>query len=317
MTPALQAENTNVILLKAIVWNGGLFMQKIKKAVIPAAGLGTRFLPATKAVPKELLPIVDIPTLQYIIDEAAKSGIEEVLLIINDDKEAIKKHFAEAPALEAFLHAHQKDAICERIKGIPSMVKLSYCLQEKPLGLGHAVSLAKDFANGEPIAVLLGDDVVAAEPPALAQLIEIYEHTGSSVIGVQPVAREAIHKYGIVAPTEALDKSACPIASLVEKPSPEEAPSNLAIMGRYIITTPIFDILEHTAPGKGNEIQLTDALNTLAAQEPVMACKFTGTRYDVGDQFGFIKANIEYGLQREETRAALKMYLKNLCASLD
>lgn len=291
-------------------------MQKIRKAVIPAAGLGTRFMPATKAVPKELLPIVDVPTLQIILEEAAASGIEEVLLVVSDQKQAIRDHFAPAPALEAFLSAHGKENLRARIEGIPNIVRLSYVIQEEPLGLGHAVSLARDFADGEAIAVLLGDDVVAAEPPALAQLIAVYEKTGASVVGVQPVAREAIHKYGIVAPAGPFADSVCRIASLIEKPSAEEAPSNLAIMGRYIITPRIFDILAETAPGKGGEIQLTDALVRLAGEEAMRACTFSGTRYDVGDQLGFIKANIEFGLRRDDLAAPLAAYLRELAATL-
>ena len=287
-------------------------MNKIKKAVIPAAGLGTRFLPVTKAIPKELLPIVDVPTLEIILEEAAASGIEEVLLVVSEKKQAIRDHFAPAAELEAFLHAHGKDALADRIKDIPNIVKLSYIVQEEPRGLGHAVSLARDFAADEPIAVLLGDDVVAAEPPALAQLIHVYENCGASVIGVQPVAESVIHKYGIVAPAEAVSGDHCRIQSLVEKPAAADAPSNLAILGRYIITPPIFDILAETVPGKGGEIQLTDALNTLAAQESMQACIFSGRRYDVGDQLGFIEANIEFGLRRDDIGAALADYLKEL-----
>ena len=210
-------------------------MKKIKKAVIPAAGLGTRFLPVTKAIPKELLPIVDVPTLEIILEEAAASGIEEVLLVVSEKKQAIRDHFAPAAELEAFLHAHGKDALADRIKDIPNIVKLSYIVQEEPRGLGHAVSLARDFAAGEPIAVLLGDDVVAAEPPALAQLIRVYESCGASVIGVQPVAESVIHKYGIVAPAEAVSGDHCRIQSLVEKPAAADAPSNLAILGLSLI----------------------------------------------------------------------------------
>ena len=291
-------------------------MNKIKKAVIPAAGLGTRFLPVTKAVPKELLPIVDVPTLQVILEEAAASGIEDVLLVVSDQKQAIRTHFSPAPELDAFLFDHGKEALQARIAKIPEIVNLHYIVQEEPRGLGHAVSLARDFAAGDAIAVLLGDDVVAAEPPALAQLIDVYEHTGTSVIGVQPVAKEAIHKYGIVAPAQGLEQGRCPIASLVEKPVAEEAPSNLTILGRYIITPALFDILDATEPGKGNEIQLTDALNTLAAQETMTACVFSGRRYDVGDQLGFIEANIEFGLKRQDIGPALAAYLKDLAARL-
>ena len=265
-------------------------MNKIKKAVIPAAGLGTRFLPVTKAVPKELLPIVDVPTLQVILEEAAASGIEDVLLVVSDQKQAIRTHFSPAPELDAFLFDHGKEALQARIAKIPEIVNLHYIVQEEPRGLGHAVSLARDFADGDAIAVLLGDDVVAAE--------------------------EAIHKDGIVAPAQDLKQDCCPIASLVEKPAAKEAPSNLAILGRYIITPALFDILDATEPGKGNEIQLTDALNTLAAQETMTACVFSGRRYDVGDQLGFIEANIEFGLKRQDIGPALAAYLKDLAARL-
>ena len=292
-------------------------MKKITKAVVPAAGLGTRFLPVTKAVPKELLPIVDVPTLQIILEEAAASGIEEVLLVISPEKAAIRSYFEKTPALEAFLCAHGKEALCDRVAGISDIVQLSYAVQEKPLGLGHAVSLARDFAAGEAIAVLLGDDVVSAEPPALAQLLAIYEETGASVIGVQPVAEEAIHKYGIIAPQAPLANGRCRIQSLVEKPAPSEAPSNLAIMGRYVITPTLFDILDTTAPGKGGEIQLTDALCALAGREALYACAFRGTRYDVGDQLGFIQANIAFGLKRPDVGPGLARWLKDLAVQLD
>lgn len=292
-------------------------MQKIRKAVIPAAGLGTRFLPVTKAVPKELLPIVDVPTLELIIREAAASGIEKLLLVVSDSKDAIRRHFTPDPALEAHLYAHGKDALATRIADVAGGVELSYVVQEEPLGLGHAVSLARDFACGEPLAVLLGDDLVHAEPPVLAQLMDVYDKTGATVIGVQPVAEAVIHKYGIVAPQGAILDGHCRIKNLVEKPAASDAPSNLAILGRYIVTPEIFDILDATAPGKGGEIQLTDALNTLAAQENMQACVFTGRRYDVGDQLGFIEANIEYGLRRADIGDDLKAYLKELTTSLD
>ncbi len=287
----------------------------IKKAVIPAAGLGTRFLPATKAMPKELLPIVDIPTLQYIIGEAAASGIEEILLIISDKKEAVVQHFSATPELESFLLNHQKENLYEKIRLIPQMAKISYLYQEKPLGLGHAIGLAKDFVGDEPFAVLLGDDIVHAETPCLKQLIDVYEDHPASILGVQRVAQEAIHKYGIVAPKEKNPQALTAVASLVEKPSALEAPSDLAILGRYIITPAIFDILESTPAGKGGEIQLTDALNTLAQQEDMYACIFDGRRYDVGDQLGFIEANIEYALRREDLSAHLKAYLKGLTST--
>ena len=291
-------------------------MHTVKKAVIPAAGMGTRFLPATKAVPKELLPIVDMPTLQLIIDEAQASGIEDILLVVSEYKDAIRHHFAKDVHLEEFLEAHNKAALLERVRTINPNVSISYILQKEPLGLGHAVSLAQEFAKGEAIAVLLGDDIVDAETPALAQLLSVYEKTGASVVGVQAVAPENIHKYGIVAPKGDLTNGQCAVQSLVEKPSLEEAPSNLAIMGRYVVTPAIFDILAQTKPGKGGEIQLTDALNTLATQENMTALDFSGTRFDVGDQLGFVKANINYALKREELHDGLAHYIKELAERL-
>lgn len=290
----------------------------IKKAVIPAAGLGTRFLPVTKAMPKELLPIVDIPTLQYIIAEAAASGIEEILLVISTQKDAVIQHFSDAPQLEHFLLEHQKNTLFEKIHAIPQMAKISYIYQDVPLGLGHAISLAEDFAGNDAFAVLLGDDLVHAEKPCLQQLIDAYNTHQTSILGVQRVAQEAIHKYGIVAPRNfSCTSNLCAVSNLVEKPEAKNAPSDLAIMGRYIITPSVFKILKETPAGVGGEIQLTDALNTLAQQEDMYACIFNGRRYDVGDQLGFIEANIEYALRRNDISGQLKHYLRNLVDTLD
>jgi UTP--glucose-1-phosphate uridylyltransferase len=292
-------------------------MRKITKAVIPAAGLGTRFLPVTKAVAKELLPIVDVPTLQLIVEEAAASGMEDVLIITRSGKEAIETYFSPAPDLEAHLQAKGKDALLARLESLKHLPRLHFIKQDQQLGLGHAISLAEDFAAGEPVAVLLGDDVVSAQIPATRQLCDVYQATGCSVVGVQPVAREAIHKYGIVAPKEEAVGAAVALQGMVEKPSADQAPSNLAILGRYVLTPGIFQALRHTAPGKGGEIQLTDALARLLQTEDVYACPFQGRRYDVGDQQGFIEANIEFALARPDMKAGMTAYLKELANHLD
>lgn len=289
--------------------------RQVKKAVIPAAGLGTRFLPVTKSVSKELLPIVDAPSLQYIIQEAVDSGIEDILLIIRQGKEAISQYFSAAPELESHLLASGKQALYEKIQGLSSLARIHYIYQDAPRGLGHAISLAQDFAAGEPIAVLLGDDMVDSTVPCIGQLMQAHQQTGTSIVGVQPVATEHIHKYGIVAPEETTETRLCPVKTLVEKPTAEEAPSNLAIMGRYILTPDIFATLAQTPLGKGNELQLTDALNLLAQQETVHAFQFEGIRYDVGDQLGFVKANLAYALKRPELADGLIDYLKTLLAS--
>lgn len=292
-------------------------MRPITKAVIPAAGLGTRFLPVTKAVAKELLPIVDVPTLQLIVEEAASSGIEDVLIITRRGKEAIQDYFSPAPELETHLRTHGKEALLARLDRLKQLPRLHFVNQDQQLGLGHAISLAEDFAGGEPIAVLLGDDLVKAPVAATRQLCQVYDATGCSVVGVQPVAQEAIHKYGIVAPKGPDRGQAMALAGLVEKPSADKAPSNLAILGRYVLTPGIFDALRHTLPGKGGEIQLTDALSALLKTEDVYACSFVGRRYDVGDQQGFIEANIELALARPSMKEAMTAYLKELASHLE
>lgn len=283
---------------------------KVKKAIIPAAGLGTRFLPATKAQPKEMLPIVDKPTIQYIIEEAVASGIEEILIITGRNKKCIEDHFDKSIELEMELEKSGKEELLELVKDISSMVDIHYIRQKEPKGLGHAIHCAKTFVGNEPFAVLLGDDVVYNEKPCLKQLMECYDEYKTSILGVQNVLEENVSKYGIVNGIHIEDR-VYKVKDLVEKPSVEEAPSNVAILGRYIITPQIFDILENTKPGKGGEIQLTDALKTLISQEAMYAYNFEGKRYDVGDKLGFLEATIEFALRREELRSDMLDYLEN------
>ena len=275
---------------------------KVKKAIIPAAGLGTRFLPATKAQPKEMLPIVDKPTIQYIIEEAIASGIEEILIITGRNKKCIEDHFDKSVELEMELEKSGKNELLELVRDISDMVDIHYIRQKEPRGLGHAIHCAKTFVGNEPFAVLLGDDVVYSDKPCLKQLMECYDEYKTSILGVQTVPEEDVSKYGIVDGIHIEDR-VYKVKDLVEKPKREEAPTNVAILGRYIITPQIFEILENTAPGKGNEIQLTDALKTLISQEAMYAYDFEGRRYDVGDKFGFLQATIEYGLRKEGLRA--------------
>ncbi|MBE6093373.1 MAG: UTP--glucose-1-phosphate uridylyltransferase GalU [Selenomonas ruminantium] len=288
-------------------------MQKVRKAVIPAAGYGTRFLPATKATPKEMLPIVDKPTIQYIVEEALASGIEEILIISGHAKRAIEDHFDSAPALEMELERKGKDALLQVVRETAA-IKIHYIRQREMKGLGDAILCAKAFMEGEPFAVLLGDDVVYNEPgrPALRQLIDVYEATGGSVLGCQTVPQEKVSSYGIVDGSATDNPRMLKVLDMVEKPTVEEAPSQMAVLGRYVITPQIFSILENTLPGKGGEIQLTDALRVLAHREPVYAYDFEGTRYDVGDKLGFLKATVEYALRRPDLGGAFKNYLQNL-----
>ena len=283
---------------------------KVKKAIIPAAGLGTRFLPATKAQPKEMLPIVDKPTIQYIIEEAIASGIEEILIITGRNKKCIEDHFDKSVELEMELEKSGKNELLELVRDISDMVDIHYIRQKEPRGLGHAIHCAKTFVGNEPFAVLLGDDVVYSDKPCLKQLMECYDEYKTSILGVQTVPEEDVSKYGIVDGIHIEDR-VYKVKDLVEKPKREEAPTNVAILGRYIITPQIFEILGNTAPGKGNEIQLTDALKTLISQEAMYAYDFEGRRYDVGDKFGFLQATIEYGLRKEGLRSELLEYLEN------
>ena len=283
----------------------------VRKAIIPAAGLGTRFLPATKAQPKEMLPIVDKPTLQYIIEEAVESGIEEILIITGRNKKSIEDHFDKSVELELELESKGKQELLEEVRKISNMVNIHYIRQKEPKGLGHAIYCAKSFIGNEPCAVLLGDDIVYSDKPCLKQLIEVYEYYNSSVLGVQQIEQKDVHKYGIV-DGQKIDTTVSRVNRLVEKPKTEEAPSNIAILGRYIITPAIFDILENTQPGANGEIQLTDALNQLSRTEAVYAYEFSGRRYDVGDKLGFLEATVEYALRREELREPFLNYLNSI-----
>ncbi|WCM14584.1 UTP--glucose-1-phosphate uridylyltransferase GalU [Priestia filamentosa] len=282
-------------------------MKTIKKAIIPAAGLGTRFLPATKAMPKEMLPIVDKPTIQYIVEEAVASGIEDIIIVTGKGKRAIEDHFDYAPELEQNLLEKGKMEILEKVRQ-SSNVDIHYIRQKEPKGLGHAVWCARNFIGNEPFAVLLGDDIVEAETPSLRQLIEQYEETLSSVIGVQTVREDQTHRYGIVDPSYNKGRR-YEVNNFVEKPAPGTAPSNLAIMGRYVFTPEIFKFLEEQEIGAGGEIQLTDAIQKLNAIQRVFAYDFEGKRYDVGEKLGFIQTSVEFALQHEDLKNELLQYL--------
>ncbi|MBM6861003.1 UTP--glucose-1-phosphate uridylyltransferase GalU [Clostridium saudiense] len=285
---------------------------KIRKAIIPAAGLGTRFLPATKAQPKEMLPIVDKPTLQYIIEECVASGIEEILIITGRNKKSIEDHFDRSVELEMELEKSGKQEMLKMVREISDMVNIHFIRQKEPRGLGHAILCAKTFVGNEPFAVLLGDDVVYNdEKPCLKQLMDCYGEYKTSVLGVQTVDPNDVNKYGIVGGIHIEDR-VYKVKELVEKPSVEEAPSNVAILGRYIITPRIFEILEETKPGKGNEIQLTDALLQLVKEEAMYAYDFEGRRYDVGDKLGFLQATVEYALRKPELREGFMEYLRTI-----
>jgi UTP--glucose-1-phosphate uridylyltransferase len=283
----------------------------VKKAIIPAAGLGTRFLPATKAQPKEMLPIVDKPTIQYIVEEAVASGIEEILIITGRNKRAIEDHFDKSVELEDELELSNKEEVLKLVQNISNMVDIYYIRQKEPKGLGHAISRAKTFVGNEPFAVMLGDDIVDSEVPCLKQLINCYDKYKTSILGVQEVKESEVSKYGIVEGLKIEDR-VYKVNDMIEKPEIEEAPSNIAILGRYIITPNIFDVLEKTKPGKGGEIQLTDALKELSKQEAVYAHCFEGKRYDVGDKMGFLQANIEFALKRDDLKENLMHYLLNI-----
>ncbi|KKY00209.1 MULTISPECIES: UTP--glucose-1-phosphate uridylyltransferase GalU [Paraclostridium] len=283
----------------------------VKKAIIPAAGLGTRFLPATKSQPKEMLPIVDKPTLQYIIEEAINSGIEEILIITGRNKKSIEDHFDKSVELELELQQKGKTEMLEMVQEISNMVNIHYIRQKEPKGLGHAIHCAKSFIGDEPFAVLLGDDIVDSDTPCLKQLIDAYDEYKTSILGVQEVAKEDTDKYGIL-DCKYIEDRVYKVKDMVEKPSVEESPSNIAILGRYIITPAIFEILENQAPGKGGEIQLTDALKTLAQHEAIYAYNFEGRRYDVGDKLGFLEATIDFALKRDNLKDGLLNYMKNV-----
>jgi UTP--glucose-1-phosphate uridylyltransferase len=284
---------------------------RVKKAIIPAAGLGTRFLPATKALPKEMLPIVDKPTMQYIIEEAVASGIEEILIITGRNKKSIEDHFDKSVELELELENKHNDELLKQVRDISNMVNIHFIRQKEPKGLGHAINCARTFVGNEPFAVMLGDDIVDANTPCLKQLMNCFEEKGTTILGVQLVPKENVNKYGIVNGAQISDRL-YKVNSLVEKPQIDVAPSNVAILGRYIITPEIFDILDNTKPGKGGEIQLTDALTTLISQQEMYAYVFEGRRYDVGDKLGFLEATVEFALKRDELKVPFMEYLQTL-----
>jgi UTP--glucose-1-phosphate uridylyltransferase len=284
---------------------------KIKKAIIPAAGLGTRFLPATKAQPKEMLPIVDKPTIQFIVEEAVKSGIEEILIVTGRNKRAIEDHFDKSVELELELKKKGKEGLLSLVEDISNMVDIHYIRQKEPRGLGHAIYCARTFVGDEPFAVLLGDDVIDAEEPVLKQMINVYDRYNCSILGVQEVPEDDVSKYGIVN-INPIEEKVYKVNDLIEKPSKKQAPSRMGILGRYIITPRIFEILEHTKPGAGGEIQLTDALKELLNYEVIYAYNFEGRRYDVGDRLGYLIATVEYALKRDDLRNDFAAYLIGL-----
>ncbi|XRG77817.1 UTP--glucose-1-phosphate uridylyltransferase GalU [Rossellomorea sp. GAMAL-10_SWC] len=285
-------------------------MKKVRKAIIPAAGLGTRFLPATKAMPKEMLPIVDKPTIQYIVEEAIESGIEDIIIVTGKGKRAIEDHFDYSYELEQNLLEKEKYALLEQVKA-PSNIDIHYIRQKEPKGLGHAVWCARNFIGNEPFAVLLGDDIVEAKTPGLKQLMDQYDNTYSSVIGVQTVPEEETHRYGIVEPIMQEGRR-YEVKNFVEKPAPGTAPSNLAIMGRYVFTPEIFMFLEEQNIGAGGEIQLTDAIQKLNSIQRVFAYDFEGKRHDVGEKLGFIKTTIDFALKHDDLRDDLLKYLHDM-----
>ncbi|SDJ86269.1 UTP--glucose-1-phosphate uridylyltransferase GalU [Natronincola ferrireducens] len=286
---------------------------KVRKAVIPAAGLGTRFLPATKATPKEMLPIVDKPTLQYIVEEAVESGIEEILIITGRNKTSIEDHFDKSVELEMELERKGKEDLLKIVRDVSDLVTIHYIRQKEPKGLGHAIHCAKSFVGNEPFAVMLGDDIVenGNGKPCLKQMMEMYDQFKTSILGVQEIPKENTDKYGIVDGSKIEDR-VYRVKDLVEKPSVDEAPSNIAILGRYIINPEIFEILEKTKPGKGGEIQLTDALKELATREAMYAYIFEGRRHDVGDKLGFLQATVEFALKRDDLRDDFLEYLEGI-----
>jgi len=283
----------------------------ITKAVFPAAGLGTRFLPATKASPKEMLPLVDKPLIQYVVEEAVSSGIEEVIVITGRGKRAIEDHFDVAFELEEDLKAKGKHKLLNEVQRIANLVTFCYIRQKKALGLGHAVLTSKRVVGDEPFAVLLGDDIIDSSVPALKQMMAVYARYPASILAIQKVPRSQTHHYGII-DAKRIEDGVYLVKDLVEKPSPDEAPSNLAIIGRYILTPEIFTALEQTAPGKGGEIQLTDGLRHLMNKQPIYAFEFEGVRHDAGDKLGFLKATVEFGLRNSEFGDQFRKYLKSM-----
>jgi len=284
---------------------------KIRKAVFPAAGLGTRFLPATKASPKEMLPLVDKPLIQYAVEEAVASGIESILIITGRDKAAIENHFDISFELEQLLQSKGKIEMFEQVRAISEIAKISYTRQREALGLGHAIYQAKDFAGDDPFAALLADDIVDAEIPALKQMIDVFEKYDAPVIATMQVAGEAISRFGVI-DAEEIEPNVFKIRDMVEKPAFADAPSDLAIIGRYIFTPDIFEAIEKTEPGAGGEIQITDAMRSLLKKRPFYAVKLDGTRHDAGDKLGFLIATVEFALKREDLGKEFREYLQGL-----
>ena len=288
-------------------------MSSIRVAVFPAAGLGTRFLPATKAQPKEMLPLVDRPLVQYVVEEACAAGLDRIVIVTGRGKNAIEDHFDTSFELEKMLEERGKNDLLEEVREISGLARVSYVRQKAALGLGHAVLQAKDLVGNEPFAVMLGDDIVDADVPCIGQMMAVYERRGNPVIALQEVPREQTRQYGIVAARQvASERRIVEIEDMVEKPKPEAAPSNLAIIGRYLLPPELFGILERTASDVGGEIQLTSALKTLLKQRPIDGYLFEGKRYDAGDKLGFLQATVEFALKREDLGAPFKKYLKSL-----
>jgi UTP--glucose-1-phosphate uridylyltransferase len=288
---------------------------KIKKAVIPAAGWGTRLLPATKAQPKEMLPIVDKPAIQYMVEEAVAAGIEDILIITSKNKQSIEDHFDKSQALELALEKQGKTELLQEVQDISQMITIHAVRQKEQKGLGHAIHCAKSFVGDEPFAVLLGDDIIHSKEPVIKQMIDVYEEKETAILGCQTVAKKDVNKYGIVDFSQK-EGDIYKVEDLIEKPALAEAPSELAILGRYIITPDIFEILENTPPGKGGEIQLTDALKTLLDKRPVYGYDFEGKRYDIGNKMGFLKTTVELALAREDLGPEFREYLKGIAKEL-
>jgi UTP--glucose-1-phosphate uridylyltransferase len=284
---------------------------KVRKAVLPAAGLGTRFLPATKAMPKEMLTLVDKPLIQYVVEEAVDSGIESLVIVTGRDKSAIENHFDISYELEQTLQERGKTEIFEQVRGVADIAKISYTRQKQPLGLGHAIYQAKDFVESEPFAVLLPDDIIDSSTPALKQMIEVFEKYQSPVIATMQVEGEAISRFGVI-DAEEIAPNVFKIRDMVEKPSVAEAPSDLAIVGRYIFTPDIFRAIETTTPGAGGEIQITDAMRNLLKERDFYAVRVDGVRHDAGDKFGFLKATVEFALKRADLGEEFRDYLRTL-----
>ena len=286
---------------------------KVKKAVFPVAGLGTRFLPATKSSPKEMLPLIDKPLVQYVVEEAVASGIEQILFVTGRGKHNIEDHFDISVELEAHLYDKGKDRELSRVREIAEMVNIFYVRQRQAMGLGHAILCARDFVGSEPFAVLLGDDIVDSAQPCLGQLLDVYDQQGGSVLALEKVPMEKISSYGCVE-ANLISGRTFQITNMVEKPAREDAPSDMAIIGRYVLTPRIFEILEQQEPGKGDEIQLTDAILKLSREEKVYGCLFEGLRHDCGDKLGFLKATVDMALKRDEFRGEFEAYLRQrLC----